>query len=375
MKKKMQWIVMLLITFAIIIGSTSLMAQHDFGGRGMMHSQLTEDQRTQLLETVSQLRESNASREEIRAAVATLFESWGLEAPQFGQHAGFSRGMGQKGAFIDANTTAEQRIELYAKHDEMWKSGATHEEMRTAAYALLTSWGIELPDTTACPGIGIHRENHEDELMQEQRVAVRAKIKEMRIAGKSRKEIHDAVAEILKGFGVELPGKPEYSRSGRGHGRMGQKPQLTDGQRAALYAKQQELLATGATHTELRQARLTMLQEWGFSRPNTPRGDQPMRGRKHGETRGIQACNYPNPFNPQTNISYTLENAGQVKVSIFNLRGQELRVLFSGSQSAGEHTVRWDGKLANGESAGSGTYLYRIETVGQVTTNKMILMK
>ena len=444
MKRKLQWIALILMMFALVAG-TSLLAQRGSGGRGMMHPQLTQDQRTQVHELVSQmhndgatreeihakvqelfaswgiqmpdpgqmrgmrggrgagfalpqlteeqraelqakhaeLRAANASREEIHAAIAALFQSWGLEAPQFGPRAGFGRHMAQRGDFIDENTTAEQRKELYAKHDELWEAGATDEEMRDAMHTLLTSWGIELPDTTGHPGFGMQREAHEDQLTVEQRVEVRAKIKEMRIAGKSREEIHDAVAEILKGYGIELPERPENPRGGqgfrgRGHGGPDapQKPELSDEQRAALYANEQELRAAGATHAEMREARQAMLAEWGFTPPDTPRDGRQLRGGKgRGNGGGIQARNFPNPFNPETTISYTLESAGPVKVSVFNLQGQVLQVLYDGNQSAGEHTMRWDGKLANGEAASSGTYLYRIETAGQITTNKMILMK
>lgn len=197
----------------------------------------------------------------------------------------------------------------------------------------------------------------------------------MRIAGKSREDIHAAVKEIVQGFGIEVP---EKSGFGPGHGNKDDRPELTEEQRAALFARQQELRAAGATHKEMHEAHVAMMKEWGFEPPQAPEDDQDQNDnlrKGRGKGRGLNARNYPNPFNPETTITYTLDEATAVKVSIFNLQGQEIRILFEGTQSAGEHNVRWDGTLANGETASSGTYIYRIDAGGKVTTNRMVFMK
>ncbi|KAA3618373.1 MAG: T9SS C-terminal target domain-containing protein [Calditrichaeota bacterium] len=345
------------------------------GGKGNFQGlDLTDAQRAELTAKRDELRAAGASREEIHEAMAALFTSWGIEPPQYGPGRGFAGRMGRGGAFIDGKTTVELRIDLYKLHDTMWANGATRDEMRTAAHALLNSWGIQPPDTTGRRGFHGRGEHWQDQLTQQQRVEVRAKVKEMKIAGKSREETHTAIAEIVKGFGIEMPDQPRFGRGGRGHRGYGDAPELSDEQRATLYATMQDLRAAGATRQEMRDARKALLAEWGVGTNENPQ-NEPVREGKRGKRNGIQARNYPNPFNPETNITYTLENAGPVKVSIFNLQGQELRVLVNSTQSSGDHTVRWDGKLANGESAGSGTYIYRIEAGGIITNSKMILMK
>ncbi|MCI0596633.1 MAG: multicopper oxidase domain-containing protein [candidate division Zixibacteria bacterium] len=85
--------------------------------------------------------------------------------------------------------------------------------------------------------------------------------------------------------------------------------------------------------------------------------------------------NYPNPFNPETQISFRLPNAGKVDLRIFNLLGQEVRRLVSGEKTAGEHTVRWDGRDAAGELVASGIYFYRLETPGFKATKRMLFLK
>ncbi|MCI0329610.1 MAG: multicopper oxidase domain-containing protein [candidate division Zixibacteria bacterium] len=85
--------------------------------------------------------------------------------------------------------------------------------------------------------------------------------------------------------------------------------------------------------------------------------------------------NYPNPFNPETQIAFRLPNAGNVDLRIFNLLGQEVRRLVNGNLEAGDHTVRWDGRDAAGQSVASGIYFYRLETPDFKKTKRMLLLK
>ena len=85
--------------------------------------------------------------------------------------------------------------------------------------------------------------------------------------------------------------------------------------------------------------------------------------------------NHPNPFNPQTEISYDLPNAGQVELSIYNLLGQRIKTLVDEFQAAGHKTVRWDGTDEEGNKIASGIYFYRIKAGDFVDSKKMILMK
>jgi hypothetical protein len=85
--------------------------------------------------------------------------------------------------------------------------------------------------------------------------------------------------------------------------------------------------------------------------------------------------NQPNPFNPETRIIYQLPEACQVRLTIFNLRGQKVRTLFEGHQGVGTHALLWDGRDSSGRPLSSGIYLYRLEAGQFLQTRKMTLMK
>ena len=70
--------------------------------------------------------------------------------------------------------------------------------------------------------------------------------------------------------------------------------------------------------------------------------------------------NYPNPFNPQTTISYDLPQSCQPSLKIYNMRGQLVRTLLGNEQSAGMHKVLWDGRDENGILVSSGVYMYKL---------------
>jgi hypothetical protein len=84
--------------------------------------------------------------------------------------------------------------------------------------------------------------------------------------------------------------------------------------------------------------------------------------------------NYPNPFNPRTTIRYALPRASRVRLSVCNVLGQEIAVLVSETQSAGHHSVEWDGR-ASGNQAGSGIYLLRLEADGAALVRKMAVVR
>jgi len=85
--------------------------------------------------------------------------------------------------------------------------------------------------------------------------------------------------------------------------------------------------------------------------------------------------NYPNPFNPQTEIAYSLPEESYVKLTIYNILGQKVKVLVDEYQSAGTRKVIWDGRDESGESVASGIYLYKLQAEGLVQTKKMILTR
>ena len=85
--------------------------------------------------------------------------------------------------------------------------------------------------------------------------------------------------------------------------------------------------------------------------------------------------NYPNPFNPSTNIIFDIIEQSQTDVSVWNLLGQKVAVLFSGDLNAGRHSIKFDGHHTNGSLLPSGVYIYRIESGNNVATKKMMLLK
>ncbi|HNX01414.1 MAG TPA: T9SS type A sorting domain-containing protein, partial [Candidatus Cloacimonadota bacterium] len=90
---------------------------------------------------------------------------------------------------------------------------------------------------------------------------------------------------------------------------------------------------------------------------------------------GIYVSNYPNPFNPETSISYTLPTSGQVKISIYNIRGQLVKQLDDSYQASGKHTITWNGMNDNHEQASSGIYFCRITSGGKQVTHKLMMVK
>ncbi|MCI0554831.1 MAG: T9SS type A sorting domain-containing protein [Anaerolineae bacterium] len=85
--------------------------------------------------------------------------------------------------------------------------------------------------------------------------------------------------------------------------------------------------------------------------------------------------NYPNPFNPDTRIRYELPSTEKVKIAVYNVNGQLIRILFEGLQSAGRYVALWDGKNENGYQAASGIYLVRMEVGTFQTVKKMVLTR
>ena len=69
---------------------------------------------------------------------------------------------------------------------------------------------------------------------------------------------------------------------------------------------------------------------------------------------------YPNPFNPETTISYSVKEATPVTVEIFNAKGQKVRTLVSESKAAGNYNVKWNGTDQNNHKLGSGVYFFKM---------------
>jgi hypothetical protein len=85
--------------------------------------------------------------------------------------------------------------------------------------------------------------------------------------------------------------------------------------------------------------------------------------------------NIPNPFNPETKIQFSLSRPARARLSIYNLLGQQVALVFDAPASAGHYEVLWDGKDKNGRSVASGVYFYRLEVADQAQTRKMLLLR
>jgi len=110
---------------------------------------------------------------------------------------------------------------------------------------------------------------------------------------------------------------------------------------------------------------ITVEFEW-----STPYGDEgtvPMVTSLQG--------NYPNPFNPKTTINFSLKEAGNVTLEIYNLKGQKVKTLLNDNMEAANHSVIWNGDDNKGNKVSSGIYMYRMKTKDYSKTQKMILMK
>ncbi len=80
--------------------------------------------------------------------------------------------------------------------------------------------------------------------------------------------------------------------------------------------------------------------------------------------------NFPNPFNPTTTIRYSVEDAGNVTLTVYNLMGQQVATLVNKQQNSGDFNVTWDAS-----DVASGMYYYQLVSNGQTITRKMTLIK
>jgi hypothetical protein len=93
-----------------------------------------------------------------------------------------------------------------------------------------------------------------------------------------------------------------------------------------------------------------------------------------GVSVGLAAV-YPNPFNPQTTITFTLDQPQHVEVAVYDLTGKLLGVLASRSYDAGNHSTDWNGKDSMGRAVPSGTYVVRLNTESAAQAKKMMLVR
>ncbi len=85
--------------------------------------------------------------------------------------------------------------------------------------------------------------------------------------------------------------------------------------------------------------------------------------------------NYPNPFNPRTEIRFSLPSNSHVRLTVYNIEGQAVKLLVDQGLSAGTYTADWDGTDQSGRQVASGVYLYRVEAGDFEQSKKMVLLK
>jgi hypothetical protein len=89
----------------------------------------------------------------------------------------------------------------------------------------------------------------------------------------------------------------------------------------------------------------------------------------------LTLSNYPNPFNPETKIVFNLPEEGNVKLEIYNIKGQKVKILLDCYMSPGRSEMIWNGKDDNGKAVGSGIYFYKLQTPSKLYVRKCMLLK
>ena len=105
-----------------------------------------------------------------------------------------------------------------------------------------------------------------------------------------------------------------------------------------------------------------------FPKPDAPSQEIPRYTTTFG---GVS----PNPFNPQTSISFTLATETDVHAAIYDLRGRKVAELVNQKMKAGPHELEWSGKDVSGRGVASGTYLFRMTAGNREFRSKLILVK
>lgn len=93
-------------------------------------------------------------------------------------------------------------------------------------------------------------------------------------------------------------------------------------------------------------------------------------GEMVGASAKVEMSSYPNPFNPETTISYTLSDAALVNIAVYNSLGQRIATLLDGNQTAGAHQVEWKAGQYS-----SGFYFVQMNVQGQTYTQRLLLTK
>ena len=142
------------------------------------------------------------------------------------------------------------------------------------------------------------------DLTDEQKEAIHNKITELRDQGATREEIHEAISIMLEEFGFDLPEKGDGPHEPFGPHQGPLWEDLNMEQREAIRNKINEMRDQGATREEIHAAVNEMLEGHGIE---FPKDSENQSSKTPAADNHIVAHNYPNPFNPETYINYTLD--------------------------------------------------------------------
>ncbi len=89
----------------------------------------------------------------------------------------------------------------------------------------------------------------------------------------------------------------------------------------------------------------------------------------------VHAVANPNPFNPETAISFQIAQPGSVKLTVYDVNGRLVKTLTNGVMGSGLHEVRWNGTTETGARVSSGVYYYVLKTPEGMVKNQIILAR
>jgi hypothetical protein len=176
---------------------------------------------------------------------------------------------------------------------------------------------------------------------------------------------------------------PDSILCGEGHGTVeggyilhvfGDDPNTTDRDEGAVEDDTMRFVINGVETTVIEGS---PVWEYGGSKPIALEVVQSGIGEENTilPESAVLVGNYPNPFNPSTTIHYILDKQQRVRLSVFDVSGQIVRVLLQNVQNAGAHFIQWDGRDDHGQLSASGVYLIQLQTLNSNLTHKCLLIK
>ncbi|MDP8203467.1 MAG: T9SS type A sorting domain-containing protein, partial [Candidatus Tenebribacter mawsonii] len=84
--------------------------------------------------------------------------------------------------------------------------------------------------------------------------------------------------------------------------------------------------------------------------------------------------NFPNPFNPETTIEFSIQQKSYIGLSVYNIKGQKIKTLAHNEFDIGSHSIIWNGDDESGNSISSGLYLYKLIVNGKTKSVKKCLL-